>query len=428
MIIGLDVSAHRVDVCWLESQVEIPLRDFYESPDFKMCHAQLNKSNHSISFIQSLNPDVCILEPTGVYSKFWIDNFERLGISYLLVNQTIVKDTRKALGGSSNKDDPFDALIMCDLYFEKYLKRFDRRFWIRDRGNTIKEIAKTLNELNGVIKRQTQAVNGAKQRLSYEFPKKAAVRSRRDTGNLDPNIPPAWWAWVAGVFSTPTWELRAQQKTMFEREYQEAMERHEGSGLSELTRQYARMVCHWHTSEALLEQELIGLLTDEDFQPYHKIFDRFGFGYRERGWLLTRIYPFEGFLGVPKFRSKRRFRQALGCGKVTSQSGQSSSVSKKSTGAAQIHSLLIIWVTRCIEKGMAKRLLDFQTPKITKWDCSPNTPECKEIRGYFIRRAYNPDTLNKKAKLQLLGAKSATARKTAEVLFKALYDDWCKRF
>lgn len=428
MIVGFDVSADKVDIVWLETKVEIPLRDFYESSEFKMCHAQLNKSEHSINFIQSLNPDVCILEPTGVYSKFWIDNFERLGISYLLVNQTNVADVRKSFGGSSNKNDPFDALIMCEIYFRHYLERFDRRFWIRDRGETIKEIARLLNDLNGVIKRQTQAVNGAKQRLNYEFPKKAAVRSCRDTGNLDPNIPPAWWAWVAGISKTPTWELRAREKTMFEREYAEAMERHEGSGLSELTRQYARMVCHWHVSEALLERELIGLLANEDFQPYHKIFDRFGFGYRERGWLLTRIYPFEGFLGVPKFRSKRRFRQALGCGKVTSQSGQSSSTSKRSTGAAQIHSLLVIWVTRCIEKGMGRKLLDPETPKITKWDCCPNTPECKEIRAYFIKRAYNPNTLNKKAKLQLLGAKSATARKTAEILFKALYDDWCKRF
>ena len=215
---------------------------------------------------------------------------------------------------------------------------------------------------------------------------------------------------------------------MFERDYSQAMSRHEGSGLSELTRQYARMVCHWHSSEAFLERELIELLADEDFQQYHQIFNKFGFGHRERGWLLTRVYPFEGFLGVPKFRSKRRFRQALGCGKITSQSGQSSSTSKKSSGSAQIHSTLTNWVTWAIDKGMARKLLDSETPKITKWDCCPKSPECREIRSYYIKRAFNLDTLNKKTKLQLLNAKSATARKTTEVLFRCFYDDWCNRF
>ena len=139
-----------------------------ESDRRGLVHAELSKNQNSISFIQSLNPDVCILEPTGVYSKFWIDNFERLGIPYLLVNQTNVADVRKSFGGSSNKNDPFDALIMCEIYFRHYLERFDRRFWIRDRGEVISQIAKVLNDLNGVTKRQTQSINGAKQRLSYD--------------------------------------------------------------------------------------------------------------------------------------------------------------------------------------------------------------------------------------------------------------------
>ncbi len=117
MIIGFDVSADKADIVWLNEPLKVPLRDFYESTSFKLCHAELNKSAHSISFIQSLKPDICILEPTGVYSKFWIDAFDRLGIRYLLVNQTNVADVRKSFGGSSNKDDQFDALIMCEIYF-----------------------------------------------------------------------------------------------------------------------------------------------------------------------------------------------------------------------------------------------------------------------------------------------------------------------
>ncbi|MHC5676033.1 MAG: IS110 family transposase, partial [Nostoc sp.] len=34
------------------------------------------------------------------------------------------------------------------------------------------------------------------------------------------------------------------------------------------------------------------------FKPYMSVFDKFGFGLRVRSRLLTRIYPFESFLGV----------------------------------------------------------------------------------------------------------------------------------
>ncbi|MDZ7969068.1 MAG: hypothetical protein RM368_29640 [Nostoc sp. DedSLP03] len=35
-----------------------------------------------------------------------------------------------------------------------------------------------------------------------------------------------------------------------------------------------------------------------EFKPYMSVFDKFGFGLRVRSRLLTRIYPFESFLGV----------------------------------------------------------------------------------------------------------------------------------
>jgi hypothetical protein len=70
-----------------------------------------------------------------------------------------------------------------------------------------------------------------------------------------------------------------------------------------MTRHLAGTVCDLHNIEAELELKLIELLGDSLFDRYHRVFDRFVFGYRERGWILSRIYPFEDLLCLPKKRA-----------------------------------------------------------------------------------------------------------------------------
>ncbi|MEL7036563.1 MAG: hypothetical protein AAFO04_13210 [Cyanobacteria bacterium J06592_8] len=178
----------------------------------------------------------------------------------------------------------------------------------------------------------------------------------------------------------------------------------------------------------MLERELLPLLNESEFELYHKIFEEFKFGSRERAWLLTRIYPFEGFLGVPKFRSRRRFRQALGFGKITSASGKSSVTSRKNSGAVSVHSVIFCWVEYRISKGLASQLKKPGVPKLNKWDCCPQTPAGKEIQEFFVKRAYYPESLQKKSGKLLVGAKSATGRKAVEILFNRFYDKWCSQF
>jgi len=98
-------------------------------------------------------------------------------------------------------------------------------------------------------------------------------------------------------------------RTRFENHYRNAIEG-EGTGISGLTRQYAKLICSWHVAEALVEREFLPLLNEPMFSEYHKVFDRFDFGERERGWLLVRIYPFADYLALPRNRALRRFRQA----------------------------------------------------------------------------------------------------------------------
>jgi hypothetical protein len=78
-----------------------------------------------------------------------------------------------------------------------------------------------------------------------------------------------------------------------------------------MTRHLAGTVCDLHNIEAELELKSIKLLGDSLFDRYHRVFDRFVFGYRERGWILSRIYPFEDLLCPKKERCATSVKPAV---------------------------------------------------------------------------------------------------------------------
>lgn len=84
-VIGIDVSAHRVDVVSLDKFPTIALRDFYLSPEFKQVHS-VYKTNE-IQDLADLIGDcaaVAILEGTGTYSYFWKEQLQKKGIFVLV--------------------------------------------------------------------------------------------------------------------------------------------------------------------------------------------------------------------------------------------------------------------------------------------------------------------------------------------------------
>ena len=152
-----------------------------------------------VSRIQEYNPMMVILEPTGPYSKFLVSQFEEREIPYLLVNQTQVKETRKAFGGTDNKDDRYDALMMVAVFQTQFVDNYNWRYWLEDRPDIIKEMRQILLDINSANKKGTAACNAAKQRLARgEWIGKAKVQSRRHDGNLDPDMPPAGPGWPTG--------------------------------------------------------------------------------------------------------------------------------------------------------------------------------------------------------------------------------------
>jgi hypothetical protein len=65
----------------------------------------------------------------------------------LVADQGMVRSTRKSLGGTDNKGNPLDALVMVALYQRHYLEVYDRRYWVIDRPEEIKQMKRVLLDL-----------------------------------------------------------------------------------------------------------------------------------------------------------------------------------------------------------------------------------------------------------------------------------------
>ena len=78
----------------------------------------------------------------------------------------MVKSTRHSLCGTDNKDDEFDALVMCELYRRHYLEIYDCRFWVKELNPKIQEIRRTLPDLKTTTRKQTSFINTVLGRLA----------------------------------------------------------------------------------------------------------------------------------------------------------------------------------------------------------------------------------------------------------------------
>ncbi|MFB8793145.1 MAG: hypothetical protein U7126_02675 [Microcoleus sp.] len=238
-----------------------------------------------------------------------------------------------------------------------------------------------------------------------EYPARATVNSQRQNGSLEPGKPPAFWAWLADRGNFLSKNILSRFKNHYEKE-----QKCDRANISEMTRELAAVVCDLHDTEARVERRLIDLLGEPDFDPYHRIFEKFAFGYRERGWILSRIFPFEDFQCLPKKRALRRFRQACGLGKVERSSGQvrAGGGGSKWTGCANTRSTMWTYVHCRIEpqklKGQSYTVLQL------------------ELREYFVSRAFESDGTKKRGG-RLADARNASCRKLADLVFRELYNE-----
>jgi hypothetical protein len=276
---------------------------------------------------------------------------------------------------------------------------------VKELSPKIQKIRRALQDLKTTTRKQTNFINTVKGRLAWEYPARTTVRSQRRNGFLQTGQPPAFWAWLAGRGDFLSKSILSRFNNHYRKEGE--LDR---ANLSELTRQFAAAICDLHNVESGLEIQLIELLGDNMFVSYHRAFDLFAFGYRERGWILSRIYPFEDFLCLPKKTALRRFRQACGLGKVEKSSGQvrPGSGGGNWTGCANTRSTLWTYVNCRIEP---QKLMGQTYTAIEL-----------ELREYFIGRAFDADG-TKKPGGRLADARNATCRKLTDLVFRELYNE-----
>jgi hypothetical protein len=276
---------------------------------------------------------------------------------------------------------------------------------VKELSPKIQKIRRALQDLKTTTRKQTNFINTVKGRLAWEYAARTTVRSQRRNGFLQTGQPPAFWAWLAGRGDFLSKSILSRFNNHYRKEGE--LDR---ANLSELTRQFAAAICDLHNVESGLEIQLIELLGENMFVSYHRAFDLFAFGYRERGWILSRIYPFEDFLCLPKKTALRRFRQACDLGKVEKSSDQvrPGSGGGNWTGCANTRSTLWAYVNCRIEP---QKLMGQTYTAIEL-----------ELREYFIGRAFDADG-TKKPGGRLADARNATCRKLTDLVFRELYNE-----
>ena len=133
--------------------------------------------------------------------------------------------------------------------------------------------------------------------------------------------------------------MRWLAKEVESKKYERLLVDSVGLGLTNTVHYHAQRLLHLHREELEIELCLSLLTQKSKFEFYRLVFDRFGFGQRVQGMLLSQIYPLENYLsneGKPiiiyrrgrnsgkttkRYLSRRRFEKALGIAPTEESSG-----------------------------------------------------------------------------------------------------------
>ncbi|MEH1833263.1 MAG: hypothetical protein V7L29_14600 [Nostoc sp.] len=132
-------------------------------------------------------------------------------------------------------------------------------------------------------------MNYARQLLAWQFPEMAHTKSK----SSNPGLLPPLWAWLAKRL-----EISRAGKTRIENRYKISIAQDYGIEFDPILELHAGWMCNISLFEQHSEARIAQMLSCSEFSTYMRVFDNFGFGLRVRSRLLTRIYPFESFLGI----------------------------------------------------------------------------------------------------------------------------------
>jgi hypothetical protein len=199
----------------------------------------------------SFNPSAIVLEPTGYwYSQFWVQVAEKHSIDVCWVGHNDL-DTRRRSYGFTNKRDDEDALSLACCYFDSLFQDIhgQKRFLNLTHNASITKVRLLFNEKEQLQKLRTNLLTQLRQRLSFEFPE--ISRHTMKISSLRGYTPIIYW------LATGNKNARYDNK-------------------------YKQSIAH--------------AIAASEFDSYHRVFDRFGFGLTCRTLLLINLYPFDKFL------------------------------------------------------------------------------------------------------------------------------------
>lgn len=245
------------------------------------------------SYVVEEKPDIAVMEPTGNhYSRIWYSILNNLGIKVLWVGHV---ELRRYRGGKNlpNKSDPADALAMAayaldpDHWTEDGI--LNERYFLMHRPEGIDQLRELCQQLEHLNRVQSPIINYARQLLAWQFPEVAHQRSVSTTSG---KVPPLW-----GWLSERT-DISPSGLTRLNNRYKESIATAYKIEIDPILRLHANWLCDITLHEQQIESEIEKLITTDEFKPYNQILDKFGFGLRIKARLLSRIYPFEAFLGI----------------------------------------------------------------------------------------------------------------------------------
>jgi transposase len=348
IVIGADVGKGSL-VCAVLRSENIDVREFNLFGEYYTIDATVSGLNKLLS----LNPDVVVMEPTGVnYLKIWASHLARAGIEVALVGHKQLRSHRIDLS-LPDKDDYADALAL-GCYYLKH--RGNPLRFVRIRDSTTSELRDRVLRIKHINRVRIVVSNRLKQDLAWAFPEMAHISDDA----------PLFWGWLAGE----------RKSVKYDALYQASC----GNGIDRNIRVRASIHCQLLREELELDREMRSFLVDPQYLPYLKVMRKYGIGDRAAAMIISQFFPLSNFLGedgeplvilapskktgklTRRHLSLRRFRKTMGVAPVREQSGKSPEKTKKA-GSQLVRNELWLWIWRNFERKNV-RLNPFLTSEL----------------------------------------------------------------
>lgn len=287
IVLGLDISGGYATAALLGEKLSAEV--LKSQPTF-----EIQTNWQDLSQLMTLEFDIALMEPSGHhFEQVFITWLERHNKPFLYVNATRVAEWRKLNGLS--KTDVIDALAIA-RYGLEYADQ--PKYFIPP--CELPELRSLWLERSRLQQLSTKYINRIRKQLAHDFPERADTSLDRSWGKPIPQF----LLWLAGQGESQ-YRLRYDRelhggkinrnrkgKRFFE-EVPGTCGQKPGRFLQFLSKQL--LECETYALE--IELEINSILEQEKFKPYMDAFQSVGFTNHVAAIYLTKVYPFQRFLG-----------------------------------------------------------------------------------------------------------------------------------